>query len=129
MGVEISTVKGRRDLREFVDLPFRLHAGTPWVTPLRLERRIFLNRRLNAYFTHGEAEYFLARRGGRVVGRITAQIDPVGPRSNATQKPQARHGPPRQRQNPSEALRAAGQRCKYVSRSAMGRVAWGRRWQ
>ena len=75
MAVEISTVKGRRELGEFIDLPFRLHVGTPWVTPLKFERRIFLSRRLNAYFKHGEAEYFLARRGGRVVGRITAQVD------------------------------------------------------
>jgi GNAT superfamily N-acetyltransferase len=45
------------------------------VTPLKLERRAFLSRKLNAYFKHGEAEYFLARQGGRVVGRITAQID------------------------------------------------------
>jgi hypothetical protein len=52
-----------------------LHAGTPWIPPLKLERYAFLSRKLNAYFTHGEAEYFLARRGGRVVGRITAQID------------------------------------------------------
>ena len=33
------------------------------------------DRKLNAFFTHGEAEYFLARRDGRVVGRITAQVD------------------------------------------------------
>jgi hypothetical protein len=45
------------------------------VPPLRLERRLFLSRRANAYFRHGEAEYFLARRDGRVVGRVTAQID------------------------------------------------------
>jgi GNAT superfamily N-acetyltransferase len=45
------------------------------VPPLKLERRIFLNRRMNAFFSHGEAEYFLARRAGRVVGRITAQIN------------------------------------------------------
>ncbi|HEX3736056.1 MAG TPA: hypothetical protein VHV53_00815 [Solirubrobacterales bacterium] len=75
MAVEITTVKGRRQVGEFIDLPFRLHAGTPWVTPLKLERRLFLDRKLNAYFKHGEAEYFLARRDGRVVGRITAQID------------------------------------------------------
>ena len=43
--------------------------------PLRLERRLFLSRRLNAFFSHGEAEYFLARRDGRVVGRISAQVD------------------------------------------------------
>jgi GNAT superfamily N-acetyltransferase len=36
---------------------------------------MFLTRKLNPYFTHGEAEYYLARRSGRVVGRITAQID------------------------------------------------------
>jgi len=36
---------------------------------------MFLSRRLNPYFGHGEAEYFLARRDGQVVGRITAQID------------------------------------------------------
>jgi GNAT superfamily N-acetyltransferase len=73
--VEVSPVRTRRDLREFIGLPYRLHAGTPWIPPLRLERRLFLNPRFNAYFTHGEAEKFLARRGGRVVGRVTAQID------------------------------------------------------
>lgn len=75
MAVEITTVKSRREIGEFIDLPFRLHQGTPWVTPLKLERHQFLTRKLNAYFTHGEADYFLARRDGRVVGRITAQID------------------------------------------------------
>jgi len=74
-GVEISPVRSRRELKQFVDLPYRLHAGTPWVPPLKLERRMFLSRRLNPYFKHGEAEYFLARRGGRVVGRASAQVD------------------------------------------------------
>jgi hypothetical protein len=36
---------------------------------------MFLSRRLNAFFSHGEAEYFLARRGGRVVGRVSAHIN------------------------------------------------------
>jgi GNAT superfamily N-acetyltransferase len=73
--VEVQPVRGVRELREFVALPYRLHAGTPWIPPLRLERYAFLTRRLNPYFKHGEAEYFLARRDGRVVGRITAQVD------------------------------------------------------
>jgi hypothetical protein len=75
MSVQVSRVTGPGGLREFVALPFRLHAGTPWIPPLKLERYMFLTRKLNAYFTHGEADYFLARREGRVVGRITAQID------------------------------------------------------
>jgi GNAT superfamily N-acetyltransferase len=75
VGLEVSPVRGLADLRAFVALPYRLHAGTPWVPPLKLERYLFLARKLNPYFTHGEAQYFLARRQGRVVGRITAQID------------------------------------------------------
>jgi GNAT superfamily N-acetyltransferase len=75
MSIEVSAVRGPRELREFVALPFRLHQGTPWIPPLKLERYQFLTRKLNAFFSHGEAQYFLARREGRVVGRITAQID------------------------------------------------------
>jgi GNAT superfamily N-acetyltransferase len=74
-GLTIRPLRSRRDLKRFVDLPYRLHAGTPWVPPLKVERRLFLSRRLNPYFKHGEAEYFLALRGERVVGRITAQVD------------------------------------------------------
>jgi GNAT superfamily N-acetyltransferase len=71
----IRPAHSRRDLKRFIELPYRLHAGTPWVPPLKLERRLFLNRKLNPYFKHGEAEYFLALRGDRVVGRISAQVD------------------------------------------------------
>ncbi len=76
MSVGVRPVEGRRELREFIELPFRLHADSPqWVPPLRLERRLFLSRRLNAYFDHADAQLFLARRDGRVVGRVSAQID------------------------------------------------------
>lgn len=74
--VEVRAVSGRRDLTRFIDLPFALHANHPlWVPPLKLERRLFLSRRQNAFFSHGEAEYFLAWRDGRVVGRVSAQIN------------------------------------------------------
>ncbi len=67
---------GLRDLRKFIDLPYRLHStSTVWVPPLRIERYLFLNHRLNAFFKHGDAQLFLAERDGRVVGRISAQID------------------------------------------------------
>jgi hypothetical protein len=76
VSVEVRPVGSRADRRDFVELPFRLHAtGTPWIPPLKIERRLFLSPRLNAFFKHGEAELFLARRHGRVVGRISAQID------------------------------------------------------
>jgi GNAT superfamily N-acetyltransferase len=73
--VTVRPVAGRRDLDRFLKLPFRLHRGTPWVPPLLMERRQFLNRSKNPYFDHAEAEYFIAERDGEVVGRITAQVD------------------------------------------------------
>ncbi len=75
MPIEVSVVNGFDDIKQFVALPFRLHAGTPWIPPLKLERYAFLSRKLNAYFKHGEAQYYLARRDGVVVGRVSAQID------------------------------------------------------
>jgi GNAT superfamily N-acetyltransferase len=76
MAVSVKEVSGKGDLKRFIDLPFRLHSNHPlWVPPLKIERRLFLNRKMNAFFTHGEAEYFLAWREGRVVGRITAHIN------------------------------------------------------
>jgi GNAT superfamily N-acetyltransferase len=74
--VDVTVVAGRRDLKAFIDLPYRLHATSPvWVPPLKLDQRMLLSRRLSAFFKHGAAEYFLARRDGRVVGRISAHID------------------------------------------------------
>ncbi|HEY8304543.1 MAG TPA: GNAT family N-acetyltransferase [Solirubrobacteraceae bacterium] len=76
MPVSVKEVSSRKDLKAFIDLPFRLHSNHPlWVPPLKIERRLFLNRKMNAFFTHGEAKYFLAWREGRVVGRITAQVN------------------------------------------------------
>jgi len=74
--VTIRPVGSRRERKRFIELPFHLHRDHPlWVPPLRLERRLFLSRRMNAFFSHGEAEYFLALRDGRVVGRISAHVN------------------------------------------------------
>ena len=76
MSLEVAPVRSRGDRKEFIELPFRLHSNAEqWVPPLRLERRMFLSKRQNAYFKHADAELFVARREGRVVGRISAQID------------------------------------------------------
>jgi GNAT superfamily N-acetyltransferase len=77
MSVEIRPVQTRRDRRAFVELPFGLYANDPvWIPPLRLERRLYLNRRFNPFLQRGEAQLFLAERAGRVVGRISAHVDP-----------------------------------------------------
>lgn len=76
MRVEIRPVASRRDLRAFVELPWRLYRNDPlWVPPLRADVRRRLDRRRNPFFEHAEAEYFLAWRGGEVVGRVSAHVD------------------------------------------------------
>lgn len=66
-------VSDRAGLKAFIDLPFRLHQrDLLWVPPLRRDVEILLSRIKNPFFEHGEAEYFLAERGGEVVGRIAA---------------------------------------------------------
>jgi GNAT superfamily N-acetyltransferase len=74
--VEVRPVRTRGELKRFVRLPWRIYRNEPlWVPPLVYERRRFLDRSKNPFFSHGEAEYFLAWRDGEPVGRITAQID------------------------------------------------------
>jgi len=76
MALEIKPVRSRRELDAFIKLPFRLYAGEEyWVPPIIADRRRFLDRAKNPFFEHGEAEYFLAWRDGRVAGRVTAQVD------------------------------------------------------
>jgi GNAT superfamily N-acetyltransferase len=76
MSVEIRPVAGGRDLRRFIRLPFELYRNEPrWVPPLRSDMRMRLDRAGNPFFEHARAEFFLAWRGGRPVGRISAHID------------------------------------------------------
>lgn len=76
MPVDIRPVASKRDLKAFIKLPWRLYRSQPnWVPPLLSERRRILDRGRNPFFEHAEAEYFLAWRDDRPVGRITAQVD------------------------------------------------------
>jgi GNAT superfamily N-acetyltransferase len=74
--VAIRPVRTAADRKAFVDLPFRLYASDPhWVPPLKDEVHGLINPKKNPWFAHAEAGFFLAERGGKVVGRISAQVD------------------------------------------------------
>jgi hypothetical protein len=75
-GISIHPVTTSADRKAFVELVYRLYAGNPnWVPPLRSDVHELINEAKNPWFGHGEAQLFLARRGGQVVGRISAHID------------------------------------------------------
>lgn len=76
MDIEIVPVRSAADRRQFVDLVWSLYASDPnWRAPLKDEMHALIGGiRRNPWFEHGRAEFFLARRQGRVVGRISAQV-------------------------------------------------------
>ncbi|MBL8675100.1 MAG: dATP pyrophosphohydrolase [Rhodospirillales bacterium] len=72
----VSVVESRADWRDFIALPKRLYKGhAGYVAHLDIERRDTFSPSKNPYFSHARARFWLARRDGRVVGRISAQID------------------------------------------------------
>ena len=76
MAVEISPVESKAELERFIRVPMRLSKGDPnYVAPLMFERREALSKKVNPLFQHADAQFWLARKNGRDVGRISAQID------------------------------------------------------
>jgi GNAT superfamily N-acetyltransferase len=72
----VRPVLTKRDTKAFIDLAYRLNASDPhWVPPLRQEIAGTIDPKKNGWFSHAQAQLFLAERGGKVVGRISAHID------------------------------------------------------
>ena len=78
--MEIIPVTNDSELDRFVRLPMRLAAKDPnWISPLLMERKEALTPKTNPFFEHAEVQLWLARKHGRDVGRISAQIDKLAP--------------------------------------------------
>jgi hypothetical protein len=88
--VQVSPVSGKADFNAFVDLAYRLNAGDPnWVPPLRAEVVELLTPGKNPFHEHATMQLFLARRAGKVTGRISAHYDHLA----LTQPPEQGMGP------------------------------------
>ncbi|RAK52793.1 dATP pyrophosphohydrolase [Phenylobacterium deserti] len=78
--IAIVPVQTKAELERFIRLPMRLSAHDPnYIAPLLMERREALSPKHNPFFAHAEVQLWLAVRGGRDVGRISAQIDELTP--------------------------------------------------
>lgn len=80
MSLEVIPVTTRRELRRFIDVPWRIldPANHPqWVPPLRVAVRGALDAAKHPFYERGERALFLARRAGRIVGRIAAIANPA----------------------------------------------------
>ena len=74
--VTIRPVKTKKDRKAFVDLAWEVYKNDPaWVPPLKDEVHGLITPGKNPWFEHARAQLWLAERGGKVVGRISAQVD------------------------------------------------------
>jgi GNAT superfamily N-acetyltransferase len=75
-GLSIRRVETKQDWNEFIELPWAIYANDPrWVPPLRIAVRDALDVDKNPFFKHAYMIPLLARRDGKVVGRVVGVID------------------------------------------------------
>lgn len=74
--ISIRPVATKADRKAFVDLAWKVYQSDPnWVPPLKDEVHGLIDPKRNPWFGHARAQFWLAERGGEVVGRISAQVD------------------------------------------------------
>ena len=74
--IEIRKVENKKDLKTFIDFHYDLYEGNPYDAPnLFSDDMNTLSKDRNAAFEFCEAEYFLAYKEGKVVGRVAAIIN------------------------------------------------------
>ena len=80
--IEVVEVKTKKQQREFLNFPLRLYRGEPnFVPPLWMdEKKIF--RRDYVYNDTCEAVYYIARRDGKTVGRISGILQKAANEKN-----------------------------------------------
>ncbi|HET6444067.1 MAG TPA: GNAT family N-acetyltransferase [candidate division Zixibacteria bacterium] len=76
MSVEIEKVETKKQLKQFISVPWDVYKNEPnWVPWLFFERMQFFDKQRNPFFEHAEADYFIARRDGKAVGSIAAVLN------------------------------------------------------
>jgi GNAT superfamily N-acetyltransferase len=71
----VTSVGDSAGRRQFIDFPYTLYAGSlHWIPQPRITERARFDPD-HPFFAHADVELFLAREGGRVVGRIAAIDD------------------------------------------------------
>src|ERR1700749_1861531 len=93
MTIEIIPVINKSLLQRFIRVPFAVHEhDKAWTPPLLMEREEAFSPKTNPFLRRAEVRFWLARRDGRDVGRITAQIDPLAQQEAAKRSDPRRIG-------------------------------------
>jgi GNAT superfamily N-acetyltransferase len=71
--IDISKVdtSSKSQVTQFVQFPFTLYANCKqWVPPFWVDVRTMMDKNKHPFYEHSDAEFFLAKRDGEIVGRI-----------------------------------------------------------
>jgi GNAT superfamily N-acetyltransferase len=76
MSIVVKEVTSKKELKAFINLPYRLYKDHPYyVPPLSFDEAGTLRKDKNPAFDYCEAKYFLAYKEGKVVGRVAAILN------------------------------------------------------
>ena len=76
LSIQIIPVSTRKQLRDFIHLPARIHKGHKnWVPPIYMDEREFFNTRKNKSYSYSDTVLYLARKNGHTAGRIMGIIN------------------------------------------------------
>ena len=71
--VEIIDVNSKTLEKEFVNFQYDLYEGCPqFVPPFRSDIFLMMNKKKHPFYDHSDSDFFLAKRNGKVVGKIAA---------------------------------------------------------
>ncbi|MBO0340834.1 MAG: GTP cyclohydrolase [Bacteroidota bacterium] len=74
--VSVKQVQSKSDLKRFVKFPFSLYKDSPyWVPPIIKDEMASFDKDKNPVFKTAEAQFFLAYRDNKIVGRVAAIIN------------------------------------------------------
>ena len=76
MSLSVFPVRSSSERRQFITMVWNLYQDDPhWVPPLIADRKKLLDSQKNPFWKHAEMEMFLAKRDGKIVGRIAAIVN------------------------------------------------------
>lgn len=69
--VELVDTNNKKQLREFIQFHYDLYKDTPqWVPPFYQDIELMMNRKKHPFYELNDADFFVARRDGKIAGRI-----------------------------------------------------------
>ena len=76
MALEVTEIRNRHELREFIYLPAQVNRNNPlWIPPVYMDEWKFFDPKKNRAFQHADTVLALARRDGKAVGRVMGVIN------------------------------------------------------